>query len=342
METWSDEHEANPWRRVQSGAMLLGAVIVAGSVAYTVIGLTPFDALYQTVLTVSTVGYREIGGPGVDVESAAYKLVTLLVILLGVGAAFFTLGGAIEALVEMRINGTRGRHRMQRDIDQLQGHVVVCGWGQVGQAICREVAGLDSEVVVVDRRHDLADVVPGYWVMGEATDDDVLRCAGIERAAALVVALDTDADNVYVTLSGRALNPALVIVARANSELAEEKLSRAGANHVVNPHLIGGSRMAVLALNSAVAEYVSKVLHDDHYEVRLGEVPVHRRLVGQSLEHSGVSTGAEIVVLAIARNGSFVHNPGRDEVLQEGDVLVTLGTNDQQALARRLAEGTVS
>ena len=217
-------------------------MIVVGTAGYAILGLSLLDAVYQTVVTVSTVGFRELGEVG-----HRYQLFTIVLILFGTGTALYTLGVLLETLFEGHLNDQFGRRRMQKEIDGLKAHIVVCGYGQVGQAIAAELSGGGREVVIVDRRDDLETEIP-LVITGEATDDDVLARAGLGHARTLILALDSDTDNLYVTLTARTLRPDLFIVARANSETAEPKLRQAGANRVVNPHEIGGRRMAELAL----------------------------------------------------------------------------------------------
>lgn len=232
----------DPWSRFRAGLIGLVAVLVIGTAGYTVLGLSVLDAVYQTVVTVSTVGFRELGEVGHH-----YQFFTITLIMFGTGTALYTLGVLLETLFEGHLNDQFGRRRMQKEIDGLRDHIVVCGYGQVGQAIAVELSGGGREVVIVDRRHDLDPEIP-LVVVGEATDDEVLARAGLHRARTLILALDSDTDNLYVTLTARALRSDLFIVARANSSTADPKLHRAGADRVVNPHEIGGHRMAELAL----------------------------------------------------------------------------------------------
>ena len=228
--------------RIAAGVLLLGVILTYGTVGYTLLGLRPLDALYQTVITISTVGY----GDPAEVN-ARYQIFTIGLILVGTGIALYTVGVVFEIALGGRLEQRVKEKRMQRNIDHLSGHTILCGFGQVGNAISDALLTGGEEVVVVDRaRTDDTDEV--HWVIGEATDDEVLLRAGLQRSRCLVVAMDSDADNVYVALSARALAPELFIVARANSPAATPKLQQAGADRVVNPHQIGGFRMAEEAL----------------------------------------------------------------------------------------------
>ncbi|MFC2177171.1 potassium channel family protein [Actinomycetota bacterium] len=218
----------DPWRQVRLALGALGGVLIGGTIAYRVVGLGLFDAFYQTLITISTVGFSEVG----DNPGTAYRAVTMVVIIVGVGLALYTLGLFFEALMEGRIGEHVGRTRLQNALDQLQGHIILCGWGRVGQSIYTTLRTEGVDVVVVDRRPEVAEEIAGLVVVGEATDDAVLRRAGVERAHGLVTALDSDADNMYVTLSGRSMNPGIVIVTRATTTNAVPKLRQAGADTV--------------------------------------------------------------------------------------------------------------
>ncbi len=235
----------SPLLRIGRALGAFGFVVVAGTLGYVVLGFGILDALYQTVTTISTVGFREV-----HPFDAVGQWFTILLILAGAGTALYTFGVILEALIEGHLRQHMERRRMDRHISRMTGHAIICGFGRVGRAGVQYLATLGMPVVVVDRDPQrLADLdVP--TVVGDVTDDQVLEAAGIGRAHALITALDTDADNVYVTLSSRALRPDLIIIARARNDGSTSKLIRAGANRVVNPQLIGGRRMGCLCASS--------------------------------------------------------------------------------------------
>lgn len=319
------------WRRLRVATTLLGFVLLAGTLGYVVLGLGPVDAIYQTVITVSTVGYREVGA--VD---TAYKIFTMMLILFGAGSVLYTFGVLLETLVEGRLTKEFGRRRMEQAIDNLSNHTIVCGWGQVGRAISATLAAEGRDVVVIDRDIDTT-VQHHLLVIGDATEDHVLREAGLQRAASLVVALNNAADNVYVTLSARSAKPELFIVARANSPDAEPKLYQAGADRVVNPHQLGGAHMAALVAQPNVAEFLDIAMHDRELSVRISEVmvPDGSVLAGRPL---GECDLCGTTVLAVReRSGRFVHHPDPTTTPNAGDVLIALGTADEHAELRRRA-----
>src|SRR5687768_16755307 len=225
----------DPLRRVRLGLAALGLVVVAGTAGYVLLGFSLLNALYQTITTITTVGYGEI-----EPLKANGRIFTIVVILFGVGTALYTLTQLLETVVEGHLGNLLERRRMERGIASLHPHVIVCGWGRVGRALTEYVARAGQDVVVIDRDAERLSGTPYLTVQGDVTEDSVLMQAGIDRARVLVAAVTSDADNLYVTLSSRALRPDLVIIARARTDAAEPKLERAGANRVVNPQRIGG------------------------------------------------------------------------------------------------------
>ena len=305
----------------------LTGVIVAGTLGYVALGFPLLDALYQTVTTVSTVGFREV-----KPLSGTGQLFTIGLILVGVGTVLYTLGVLIEALIEGELLDLFERRRMERKIDQMQDHVIVCGWGRVGKAIARYVGAESGQVVVIERNEDRLEGTNIEFVHGDATDDAVLRAAGIDRAKALVAALDTDADNLYVTLSAKSLRPSIFVVARARAAASEEKLLRGGADRVVNPQDIGGARMAAFVLQPHVTEFLDVVMHDRSLEFRLEQVdvPPGSPLAGRTLRETHIRDKTGALVLAMRRaDGLFTTNPTPETEIVGGDVLIAIGTQAQ-------------
>lgn len=326
----------DPWLRFRGAIALLGLVIAIGVGGYRLLGLDWFDALYQTVITVTTVGYAEIGEPA-EIDRA-YRVFSLLLAIFGVGGALYTLGAMVETLVEGTLNDGFRLRREQRMIDRLSNHLVVAGAGRVGQAIAAYVERHGAEVVVIDQVpcEDDSDL----HVVGDATDDDVLRRAGIARAATLIAALDTDAANLYVTLSARAINPDLLIVARTNQQSNEPKFWQAGADRVVNPHEIGGSRMAALALHPTLAEFLDEVLHDESHGVSVDEFAVGAEspAAGHTLRDLIGVRGQPLVIAIRDERHGYLANPAADTVITAGSVLVALGATDDLAALRARTE----
>lgn len=326
-------------RRLRMGLIGLLAVLVGGTAGYVGFGYSPLDAIFQTVITVTTVGFGEVHrfGPGEEVF-------TIALILVGVGTAAYTFSVLVETFVEGYFQEEFRRRKMHRQIEGLKGHLILCGWGRVGKAIARHVRTAKTEVVVIDSSPERAGTVEGLVICGDATDEEVLRAAGIERAGTLVTALNADADNLYVTLTARSMRPDLFIVARTASESAVAKLLQAGANRVVNPQDLGGARMAALAVQPHVAEFLDVVMHDGGLEFRLEqvEVPLDSPIAGQTLRGSRIHARTGTLVLALRHpGGSFSTNPPPEALVEGGDVLVVIGNQSQIDALRALAQGVL-
>ena len=216
---------------------LLAAVLVVGTLGYLGFGFGFVDAMYQTVTTVATVGFREV-----QPLSTGGKFFTMALILVGVSSTLYAFSVLIETLIEGRLLDSLGRRRMGRTISSMQDHVIICGWGRVGRSVASEVNDAGRALVVVENDPERLAECPYPSVIGDATVDAVLTAAGIEQASSLIAAVDIDAANSFIILSARAIRPDLFIVARARGLDSEEKLRRAGADRVVNPQHIGGAR----------------------------------------------------------------------------------------------------
>jgi len=313
-------------RRVRLGLTLLVAVVVVGACWFWLIeGFSPVDAVYQTLMTVTTVGFGEIEPLG-----TRGRVFASVLMIVGVGVALYAIVGLIEDVLENQL-GRWGRKRMEHQIDHLRDHVVLCGYGRVGHGIVPMLEGR-STVVVVDREPERVEQAQDAGLLaleGDATDDDVLVAAGLTRASTLIVSLQSDADAISTVLSARALNPDVRIVARANSENSEAKLVRAGVDHVVNPLRLGSVRLATFALQPAVADFVDLVGPSAGESFRLEQVvvPTTSPLAGRRMAECGIREHTGALVLALREpDGGFESNPGADSVLTAGSTLVVIGT----------------
>ncbi|MGH3332364.1 MAG: NAD-binding protein [Nocardioidaceae bacterium] len=330
--------EVTSLRRIAVALGVLLGVTVLGTVGYLLLGFSVLDALYQTVTTVATVGFREV-----QPLTTAGVIFTMVLIVVGVGAVLYNLGVILEAVTEGHLGQYWERRRMDRRITAMRGHIIVCGHGRVGRAAQEYLVGTGHEVVVVDIDPGrLKDLDPdAAHVCGDVTDDRVLREAGIEHARALVAALETDADTVYATLSARAMRDDLVIVARARTTDSKTKLVLAGATRAVNPQRIGGRRLAIFALQPDVAEFLDVVMHDESLDFRIQQVRVQE---GSALAGGTVGelrlrdTGALLVALRTAPGIPLEPNPSARSTMPPGAVLIALGTQQEldalAALAR--------
>jgi len=322
-------------RRLVVALAALAAVTVFGTVGYLLLGFTLLEAVYQTVTTVATVGFREVRP-----LTTAGMIFTIVLIVVGVGTVLYNLGVILETVTEGQLRQHLERRRMDRRIAALREHVIICGYGRVGRAATEFLASAGHQVVVVDTdRSRLADLPEGVLhLVGDVTEDRVLREAGLDNARAVVVALDNDADTVYATLSARAMRPDVVIVARARTTDSKAKLHLAGATRAVNPQRIGGRRLAVFALQPDVAEFFDVVMHDENIDWRVEQVPVgaDSSVAGHSLDGLRLRerTGALLLAVRRAPDGRLEPNPPDDLVVPAGAVLIALGTQAElEALA---------
>jgi voltage-gated potassium channel len=259
---------------------------------------------------------------------------------VGVGTALYTFSAVLEVLIEGHMRELVRRRRMERSIARMDQHVIVCGWGRVGREVARFLDEAGRDVVVIDRDPKRLSGVPYASVNGDVTDDEVLRQAGIDRAATLVAALDTDADNLYVTVASKSMRPDLQIIARARNESSEPKLMRAGADRVVNPQLLGGDRMAAFVTQPHVMDFIDVVMHDGTLNFRLEELALEASspMAGSTLRSAEIHARTGALVLAIRRpDGGFLTNPSPGEVMAAGDVLISVGTAEQLVSLARFA-----
>ena len=320
------------------GAAVIGAVIV-GTLGYMLLlGWPVMEAWYMTMITLTTVGFREVQPLG-----TIGQVWTSLLAVAGVAIIFGTVGIAAEYIVEEVTSGRREVRRMQEAIDALSGHFVLCGYGRVGATVARELVEAGESVVVVDLVQaslERARADGHRVVLGDATTDAILRQAGVDRARGLVTAIDTDALNVYVILSARPLNPGLTIIGRANTLEAEDKLLRAGADRVVSPYTMAGHRLAELAVRPGVMDYLDAAL--DHREPAFGleavSVVASGGLDGRMV---GDVRAEGIVVLAIAHaegaHARYESNPADDRRLAPGEAVIASGDTDALAKLRSKA-----
>ena len=328
-----------PQRLVLLGLVPL-ALVVFGATGYRVVeGWSWFDSLYMSVITLTTVGFAEV-----HEMSTAGRAFTMALVLGGVFTIFSAASAGIKAIVGGELQGYLGRQRMERKLQNLTDHIIVCGHGRMGRRVCHEIAASGATVVVIDASEgafvDLNDTRI-LSLVGDATSDVLLRTAGIDRARALISVVPKDADNLYITMSARLLNEKLFIVARAEGSDAEQKLSRAGANRVVAPYVIGGDRVVQAVLRPAVLDFIDLATRSQHLELQLEEALVHTgsKLAGQTLAATRIGEDLQLIVVAIQEHdGKMAFNPASTRVVVPGDRLLVLGHRHNldklEALAR--------
>jgi voltage-gated potassium channel len=320
--------------------VLLSLILLAvGTAGYILIeGWGPVDALYMTVITLATVGFSEVHGLG-----ASGRIFTIVLSLLGVSFTLYMVGSVVQFLVEGRIQLVLGRRKLDKRIRQLKGHYIVCGYGRIGRVLCRFLLQKNLKVAVIEIDPEKIaameeDGVP--FIAGEAGSEENLNRAGIDRARGLLTALGTDADNVFLVLSARRLNPGLLIVARADQDQTKKTLLAAGANMVISPYDIGARRMAHAILRPTVIQFLEMAFADEHSALGIEEFPVtpESKLVGVALKDSLIRQELNLLVISIKRpGGKMTFNPSADTCIESGDTLVVVGENRNLAkLERRL------
>jgi voltage-gated potassium channel len=307
---------------------VLGTLVAVGTIGYhTIEGMIILDALYMTVTTISTVGFGEV-----HPLSHRGRAFTIGLILFGVSTMAWAAESMVKALLEDHVHHAWWRRRMERVIDRLSDHYIVCGYGRMGVQIGRELTRRALAFVVIERDPQVLEMLRQHSVLhvaGDATSDHILLAAGVTQARGLATALTGDADNALVVISAKGLNPRLQVVARASSQETEGKLLRAGADRVVTPYTIGGQRMALGLLQPAVSEFLSSVVFDAEKHTELGEFEVreHSELVGKTLRDSRLRERWGAIVVAIKPyGGAFVLSPSAGTVLHRGDRLILVAS----------------
>jgi len=294
------------------------------------------DSLFMVLTSITTVGYEEV-----HPLDTVGRVFTMTVIVGGVGTMLYTLGIFGELLVDGRLGRYARMRGMERRIADLKDHFIVCGYGRMGTRVAQEFRQLETPFVVVESNAESLERLRGadlLYVEGDATSDESLLKAGILRAKGLVTAVDSDERNVFITLTARALNPALFIVARSSFQDSVEKLRRAGANQVVSPYLMGAHRMAAMAVRPVAVDVLDAVLNGENIDLVVEEllVPSASRLLGRSLADSGMREAGANILAIRKRSGQLRINPPDSQVLESDDLLVAIGTRKQMSAAEHL------
>lgn len=323
----------SPASRLRMAAIALVAVTAVGTAGYMLIEGMPFiDAIFMTVTTMSTVGYREVQ----ELHTAG-RVFTMLLIVCGVGTTLYLLTIVAETLLEGHLQDFWGKARMQRNIDELSGHVVVCGYGRFGRAVCDELARQDVERVIIDSDPGVEGelhAAGASYVLGSALSDDVLERAGVARARAVVIATPSDPDNVFITLSVREKNPDVRIHARGETEPGLRRLRLAGADQVISAYQMGGMRVAASILRPSVVDFLEISTPGRGETIDLEELRIDpgAHIAGTTIEELERAHGRVRVVAVRPSGGAIRLIPEPDTKLAEGDLLVVIG--DRESLER--------
>lgn len=309
-------------------SIVLSLVLIGGgSAGYMLIeDWSLMDAFYMTIITLATVGYGEV-----HTISPEGRIFTVVLIMFGVGLFLFVAGNIIQVLVEGRIRLVLGRRKLDTQIKKLKGHYIICGYGRIGRVLARFLVEKYVDVVVIersDRRVARMDEDGVLYLVGEATDEAVLERAGVQSAKGLITAVATDADNVFLVLIAKQLNPSLFVVARASQNSTKKTLLAAGADKVISPYDLGARRMAHAILRPTVIKFLEMAFADETTDIQVEELHVSQgsRFDGCTLFDSGIRKDYDLIIICIRRlDGQMLFNPKADTTMVAGDVMVVVG-----------------
>jgi voltage-gated potassium channel len=319
--------------------LIFVVLLLSGIVGYMVLeGWGLLDSLYMTIITLSTVGYGEVHnvGPG-------GRIFTVLLIIFGVSIITYIVSLVVETLVAGEIRSALGRRKVDKKIKSLKDHYIICGYGRIGSIICKGLSARSIPLVVIERDEQVREELEQDGILyleGDATNEETLLEAGIESAKGLVSVVSLDAENLYICLTARGLNPRLYILTRAEDEVSERKLLRAGANNVILPYMVGGRRMVQAIIRPTMSDFLESAIHDESTELNIEEVTVGAQssLMGLTLIESGIRQNMDIIVIGIKqKDGTMIFNPSSQTKIESGDTLIAMGRNiDLETLRKAL------
>ena len=320
----------NNINKILKAFLILLIIITAGTSGYVIIeGWSALESFYMTVITISTVGFREVRE-----LSSQGKIFTVFLIFFGMGVIAYILKNSAQLMIEAQIKYIIGRSRLEKRLKSLKDHYIICGFGRIGKVIVEELVYNKVPIAVIEGQKEVVEPLQDLeipFVLDDATNESALLKAGLERAKGLVAVVKSDADNLFIVMSARSLNPKLFILARAGDENTERKLLRAGADKVVSPYLIGGKKMAHTILRPAVADFIEFTTHERKMGLELEELKVGpaSKIKGVTLIDSGIRKDMDVIIVAIKKmDGNMQFNPSPNTVIEEGDILIALGKRD--------------
>jgi len=326
------------YARLRISLFLLFLIIASGTVGYSLIeGMTLFDSFYMTLITISTVGFGEI-----TPLTPSGRFLTVVIIISGISLLTYSLGQIARVFIEGELQKLFGRKKLEKQISSLENHYIICGFGRIGEVVSRELADEAIGFVVIEKDEKKIEQLERehfLYLAGDATDEETLLLAGLNRAKGLATVVSSDADNVFITLTAKGLNPEIFILSRAADLKNENKLLRAGASRVVCPYNMGGSRMAQILKKPTVVDFLETTLMSGALGLTLEEAVVHPTsyLVGQTLVQSKLRQHFGVIIVAIKKmDGEMIFNPGPDAVLGAGEIIVTIGKQDDLVRMRKV------
>ena len=319
---------------------ILILIVIGTAGFYFIEGWNVLESFYTTVMTLTTIGYGDFAP-----KTRGGMLFTVMLVIFGVGTMLYTVGLVAQIMVEGRLTMLLGRGKMEKTIDKMKNHYIVCGCGRIGYLICRELAAEKVDFVVVDNNPEVIQKIgeEGFvYFRGDAIHDKCLIGAGIKRARGIVCVLPTDAQNLYVILTAKELNPDIWILSRSEEEESEHRLLRAGADRVMSPYTLGGSRMAMAILRPAMLDFIEITTRRQSLELRMDELPICEGspLIGKSLEDSEIRQRYGLIIVAVKKDsGKMIFNPVAGYIIQNGDKLIALGEEDNVATLSKVCLG---
>lgn len=321
----------SPEKKLKWVFLILAGVILYGTLGYTLIeGWSFLESFYMTIITLSTVGFREVRA-----LSATGRVFTIILVIFGVAGAAFTISVLGQFIVEGEIRRILGRRKMEKQLKDLKDHYIVCGYGRVGMEVCKEFCSREIPLVVIEKNPERVEELVKQKILvvqGDATDDEVLLSAGIQRSKALISTIASESENVFIALSARELNPEIFITARVESKSAEKKLLRAGADRMVSPHEMGGIRMALVTLRPDIVDFMRIVTGDREKGFGIEEIEVKKNssIADTLLKDSPIRCELGLLVIGMKKKGKeMIINPSAQIRIEPGDILVVIGETEK-------------
>lgn len=316
--------------KIKISLIILLTIFIIGTIGFHLIeGWSLVDSFYVCITTLSTVGYGDFVP-----ETTAGKFFAVSVIIFGVGMMFYTLVLLAETFIEGRLSLLLGRGKLEKIIEKMSDHYIICGGGRIGFLICRELMAEKIPCLIIDNNPEVTQKAQeeGFiYCKGDATQDKVLLAAGIKRAKGIVCVLPSDAENLYVILTAKELNQKIYIMARSEEEESERRLLRAGADKVMSPYTLGGVRMAMAILRPAMLDFIEITTSRQSLELRMEEVSIcpNSPFISKTLEDSGIRKRFGLIIIAVKKDsGKMIFNPMANYVIEEGDRLISMGEDE--------------
>jgi voltage-gated potassium channel len=317
-------------KKLRYSLLMLIGIIALGTCGYYFVEHMPlFEAFYMTIITLSTVGFSEV-----IPLSQTGRSITVIIIILGISVGAYTIGMLVRALVEGELVKIFGRRKVQKQISGLKNHFIICGFGRIGRIVCSELDNDKFDFVIIEQDPAVIEQIEArkyLYLDMDATSEEALMQAGIMEAKGIVTAVNSDANNVFITMTAKSLRPDVFVLARASEEQNEAKLFRAGATRVVSPYLIGGRRIAQMLKKPTVVDFVDIAMMGSHLGLMMEEATIgdNSSLIGKNLIDSHLRKDYGVIIVAIKKiSGDMVFNPMPSEKLEAGDVIVVLGKKE--------------